>query len=376
MVSGAVAGDDLAGIAAGAHAALGRPVVIAVPELGPPVLWPPAAASPEALAAVVRDAAAMLAGTGSRGVQELTVPIRVAQEDVGIVTLLGDRRLDEQERAWLEATAAAAAVASLLHDPRPANREASVEVVLRGLTEGRGEELAAALRQAARLDVELYEGGIVICGQAAGRLPANALVPVAPALVARVAGDRAVAVVPLRFATGASATVGAGGEAAELLAAHWRALGLKVATSSPRRDPAQLHEALREAEVLLELGLHSDAALAEQEQTYRLLIGVLLRDSDELQALLADTVAPLTAYDTDHQTALVATLQVFLAHHGSTTETAEAMQLHRHTVGYRLARVHEVSGLSPYASAGRERLSLGLKAHQILEADERRRQRA
>ena len=47
------------------------------------------------------------------------------------------------------------------------------------------------------------------------------------------------------------------------------------------------------------------------------------------------------------------------------------MTLHRHTVGYRLSRVHEVSGLSPYESDGRERLSLGLKAHQILEADAR-----
>ena len=48
------------------------------------------------------------------------------------------------------------------------------------------------------------------------------------------------------------------------------------------------------------------------------------------------------------------------------------MNLHRHTVGYRLARVHEVSGLSPYESDGRERLSLGLKAHQIITAAARR----
>ena len=68
---------------------------------------------------------------------------------------------------------------------------------------------------------------------------------------------------------------------------------------------------------------------------------------------------------------LLATLQAFLAHDGSTTETAEAMQLHRHTVGYRLSRLHEVSGLSPYESDGRERLGLGLKAHHILDADRR-----
>jgi DNA-binding PucR family transcriptional regulator len=51
------------------------------------------------------------------------------------------------------------------------------------------------------------------------------------------------------------------------------------------------------------------------------------------------------------------------------------MHLHRHTVGYRLTRVQEVSGLSPYETDGRERLSLGLKAHQILEADRRRGER-
>jgi DNA-binding PucR family transcriptional regulator len=77
------------------------------------------------------------------------------------------------------------------------------------------------------------------------------------------------------------------------------------------------------------------------------------------------------AYDSEHGTALVATLREFLIHDGSTTETAERMRLHRHTVGYRLARVHEVSGLSPYESDGRERLSLGLKADQILAARER-----
>ena len=48
------------------------------------------------------------------------------------------------------------------------------------------------------------------------------------------------------------------------------------------------------------------------------------------------------------------------------------MQLHRHTVGYRLTRIQEVSGLSPYESEGRERLSLGLKAKRILLADQRR----
>lgn len=110
---------------------------------------------------------------------------------------------------------------------------------------------------------------------------------------------------------------------------------------------------------------------AEQD-TYRLLIGVLLNDPDELHALRADTIAPIEQYDALHDTDLLVTLENFLGHHGSTTDTAEAMQLHRHTVGYRLSRIHEVSGLSPYESEGRERLSLGLKAKRILLADANR----
>jgi purine catabolism regulator len=156
------------------------------------------------------------------------------------------------------------------------------------------------------------------------------------------------------------------------LVAGLRAGGMTVAISAPRRDPALLHEAVREAELLAELGgSPSTAASGGHDETYRLLIGVLLRDRDELAQLRDSTVTPLADYDGRHDTDLLATLRAFLAHDGSTTETAEAMQLHRHTVGYRLSRVQEVSGLSPYESDGRERLSLGIKAQQILDADSR-----
>jgi DNA-binding PucR family transcriptional regulator len=147
-----------------------------------------------------------------------------------------------------------------------------------------------------------------------------------------------------------------------------------AAASALRRDPGLLHEALLEAELLGELGVDELAAAGLQE-TYRLLIGVLLRDRPELEHLRDLTVRALADYDAEHDTELVATLRAFLSHDGSTTETAEAMRLHRHTVGYRLSRVHEVSGLSPYESGGRERLSLGIKAQEILGAERRLRDR-
>lgn len=130
------------------------------------------------------------------------------------------------------------------------------------------------------------------------------------------------------------------------------------------------------ARVLSELrGTGLAEAGGAEESTYRLLVGVLLNDPGELRALRTQTIASLEQYDARHDTELLATLENFLAHHGSTTDTADAMQLHRHTVGYRLTRIHEVSGLSPYESEGRERLSLGLKAKRILLAQASRGQR-
>ena len=177
-------------------------------------------------------------------------------------------------------------------------------------------------------------------------------------------------VLAAELAPGRLVAVGPEGDVAGL-AATLRASGLTVAVSAPRREPALLHEAIREAELLTDLGGIDDTPTGGHDETYRLLIGVLLRDRAELAQLRDSTVTPLADYDTGHDTELLATLRAFLAHDGSTTETADAMQLHRHTVGYRLSRVQEVSGLSPYESDGRERLSLGLKAHLILEADGR-----
>lgn len=123
----------------------------------------------------------------------------------------------------------------------------------------------------------------------------------------------------------------------------------------------------REERLLRELG----RLAPEADGTYRLLVGILLRDQAELERLRDETISPLRAYDARHGIELVETVHEFLMHDGSTIETAAAMSLHRHTVGYRLARVQEVSGLSPYESEGRERLGLGIKADQILSANER-----
>jgi len=465
MVSGAVAGDDLQSVAISASDAIGRPVLIAIPALGEPVMWPPESITPADVQLIVEHAADAIrrnapkdtavigqhtpneapvirgearkqspvgredasnkppvnreeaskkspviredasnkqtvirgdaprkstatpagddsdegplsAADSARGADALAdeVPVWIGRELIGIVAATVDDRgtgvPPSEHRAWLEGAAAAAAVTALMREARNGDVRGSRRALLQAIGAGPPADIGALLDHARRLGIDLSSGAIAICAQAAGDQgpgPLDDLVSRDDALLAEMGDGRVLGLLPIASTPPADSTAAA-------LTSELATRGMDVASSAPRRDPSALHEALREAELLLELTASPDGLVSGQEETHRLLIGVLLRDPEELELLRARTISPLIEYDAEHETELAATLQAFLVHHGSTTETAEAMNLHRHTVGYRLARVHEVSGLSPYESDGRERLSLGLKADQILAAERRRTQ--
>jgi PucR family transcriptional regulator, purine catabolism regulatory protein len=337
-------------------------VVIVLPSLGDPVVWPAASVPDALLDEVVEYAVAGGAGAPPGPVSH-AVPIRIGNEVVGVVAALGVNGSrapgSDDERAWLEAAAAAAAVTRLRDDGRPVDGR---RAFLAALVGGPALDPAALVAGGLRLGVDLGGGAIAVYARGDGAVP-DELAGDAGVLIAELAPGQVLALVPLAREHPE--------RAAGALADRLGAVGYEPAASAPRREPGLLREAVREARLLAELAGAPDAALAGQEETYRLLIGVLLRDPEELELLRSSTITPLVAYDSEHDTELLVTLGTFLMHHGSTTETAEAMGLHRHTVGYRLSRVHEVSGLSPYESDGRERLSLGLKAAQILAAAER-----
>jgi hypothetical protein len=392
LVAGAIAGDDLLSVATMTAQALSRPVVIAIPALGAPVVAPPDSLPQPDTAAILEHAGAVIAGINGSLPDAIAeaVSVQIGDQVVGIVVAAGTvsptsgaATTSLEQRAWLEAAAAAASVTELIRETHDASAADSAQALLTELAAAPPEDVPNFLARARRLGHELSSGAVAICAwrtaEANGdRSPASAdTMPVspasadtapvlpasagAPALVASRTGGRLLAL----------ASLGDGEQDAEELAQQLRSDGFLVCVSAPRRDPALLHEAVVEAELLIDLAA-PEAPSATQDETYRLLIGVLLRDRRELEQLRDHTIGPLADYDTRHDTELLATLHAFLTHDGSTTETAEAMSLHRHTVGYRLSRVYEVSGLSPYESDGRERLSLGIKAHQILEAEGRR----
>jgi PucR C-terminal helix-turn-helix domain len=352
LVHAAIGGEDLAAIAARAAHALGRPVAIALPALGEPIATPVGSIDAATLTALRAEAeeAASSDVTASSG----SLAIIVGDEIHGLAAAPGTTALPAAELPWLQAVAAAAAIAILARrdaQPDPAS-------VLRELSSG-GPDLRATLARARSLGLDLARGAVGLCARRAERWPQSELTLDGPGLVSEIRPGHVLALIP--------AENGAGGA----LVDRWRALGATAARSAPRTDPTALGEALAEAELLVELG-GEDCGDETATQTLRLLIGVLHRDRERLEALQRSTIAPLETYDAEHDTDLRATLDAFLSRHGSTTDTAEAMSLHRHTVGYRLARVQDISGLSPYESEGRERLSLGLKAHAILAAEARR----
>jgi PucR C-terminal helix-turn-helix domain len=384
LVAGAVAGGSLDSVAAIVSSSLSCPVAIVIPALGEPVIEPAGSLPAAAAKALVAYAAGMIAAD-KVAVPALiadAVTVQIAEQIVGIVAAVAIREpsgspasvvTPGERRAWLEAAAAAASVTALIQEAHAAEPGGSAADLLAELSAGPPADLQAFLARGRRLGVELSGGGIAISARrvagdgsglaltGADRAMAGELGGIADGLIATRGADRMLAIV-------------AAHEASQALTERLHDAGLSAVASAMRRAPALLHEAVLEAELLGELG-GSELAPAGAPETYRLLIGVLLRDRSELEQLRDRTVWPLFDYDRVHDTELVATLRAFLSHDGSTTETAEAMQLHRHTVGYRLSRVHEVSGLSPYESDGRERLSLGIKASQILEAERRLRER-
>ncbi|MGZ4172573.1 MAG: PucR family transcriptional regulator, partial [Solirubrobacteraceae bacterium] len=364
LVAGAVAGDTLDSVAASVADALRCPVAIAIPAHGPPVVSPPASLSAEATRAIAAHALGVCTGDESPAPAPVVeaVPVRIGDQVVGIVAATAGGPSPER-RAWLEAAAAAASVTALIREAPGAGGPDSGEALVAEMAAGAPDDVSGLVARARRVGVDLSGGAVALSARGevtTGPAPATHELR---ALIAELSPGRVVAVAPLNGTDD--------GDPLSDLVTRLRAGGMTVSVSAPRRDPALLHEAVREADLLAELGGASDAPSGGHDETYRLLIGVLLRDRAELEQLRDSTVTPLADYDDRHDTELLATLRAFLAHDGSTTETAEAMQLHRHTVGYRLSRVQEVSGLSPSESDGRERLSLGIKAHQILDADRR-----
>ena len=147
-------------------------------------------------------------------------------------------------------------------------------------------------------------------------------------------------------------------------------LTVSVGIGGYKKDPAQLPDAYSEAGVALEIGhlIHGPSSVStfERTGTYKLLFRVLQENPEELEAFYGETLEPVVHYDSRYGTELVQTLITYLGNDASTVRTAGDLFAHRHTIRYRLDRVGELTGLDVDKSEDRERLTLGIKAMQLL----------
>jgi sugar diacid utilization regulator len=147
-------------------------------------------------------------------------------------------------------------------------------------------------------------------------------------------------------------------------------LTVSVGIGRFKEDPAALADAYSEAEVALEIGhrIHGPASISTfaRTGTYKLLFRVLQEEPEELESFYSETLEPVVRYDSRYGTELVHTLTTYLGNDASTARTAADLFAHRHTIRYRLDRVRELTGLDVDKSEDRDRLTLGIKAMQLL----------
>jgi sugar diacid utilization regulator len=373
MIEAVLDGEGLRGVAELAAAEAGGPVAIVLPTRGLAARAPGGAD----LNGLAEYARAKVADASAAPPQPIAheASIEAGGERVGLVLLLAQD--DQGERAApvdRDGVLRAAALATLAEVAVADAREEAERRLRGGLIEElrtREVETTEVTSQANRLGCDLGRGAIALVAEITSSSPSHATALVEgeyEGSLAELSDGRLYAVLPARGGDDApERTLEAAGRIAARLKRHGVA-----AVSSFYPDPGELHRAIREAELVLDV-VRREPRIAEAldqgiaaSGVYRLLFRALISDPEEVRTFYRDTVEPLVRYDIQYRSDLLSTLEEYLASDCNMNATARAIYAHRHTVAYRLDRVKELTGLDPQISEDRERLGLGIKAYRIL----------
>ena len=373
MIEAVLEGEGLQGVARLAAAEAGGPVAIVLPARG---LAARAPGDP--------DMNGLAEYALARVLEHDAIPpypialerlIEAGGKPVGVVLLLdGEEREGPTVPVEGDDVLRAAALAALAEAAVDEAREEGESRVRAGLIEELrrhslpGPTVAA---RAARAGCDLARGAIVLVAETKSASTSHAAALVESEYegpLTHLADGRLYAILPARGGDDApERTLEAAGRIAQRLRKHGQA-----AVSSFYPDPAELHGAIREAELVLEV-ITREPQVAEAldegiaaSGVYRLLFRALISDPAEVRSFYTDTVEPLVRYDAQYRSDLMGTLEEYLASDCNMNATARTIFTHRHTVAYRLDRVRELTGLDPQISEDRERLGLGIKAYRIL----------
>jgi PucR family transcriptional regulator, purine catabolism regulatory protein len=373
MIEAVLDGEGLDGVAELASAEARGPVAIMLPARGL-AARAPGDGNLNGLAEYAKARVADETASSPHPVA-LERPIEAGGQRVGIVLLLEQEEAATDEPVLVDRDEVLRAAAlGALAEVAVADAREEAERRLRGglIEELRAHELDAGevTTKAARLGCDLGRGAIALVAAISSSSPSHATALVEAEYegsLAELSDGRLHAILPARGADDApERTLEAAGRVAARLQRHGVA-----AVSSFYADPGELHRAIREAELVLDV-ITREPRIAEADDgiaasgVYRLLFRALISDPEEVRSFYRDTVEPLVRYDTQYRSDLLGTLEEYLASDCNMNATARTIFAHRHTVAYRLERVRELTGLDPQISEDRERLGLGIKAYRIL----------
>jgi sugar diacid utilization regulator len=245
------------------------------------------------------------------------------------------------------------------------------EVTDRGDIVARGAELGAELERGAGVLILRAAPRAAQTGEWRARvltLTLRALRSLAPGSLASTDGGEAVEIAVIVPAEDGARLARAAAGLARELEDSLAGFHLTIGHSRHAADPVDLYRAGNEARLAVNVGEAEDRSLLAFEDTgsYRLLLPAMSEDQNELERFYAETIAPLSAYDDQYETELVATVEAYLDNDGNVAATAKQLFTHRHTIRYRLERVKELCGHDVSVTEGREKLSLGLKTMRVL----------
>jgi purine catabolism regulator len=143
----------------------------------------------------------------------------------------------------------------------------------------------------------------------------------------------------------------------------------RVGVSRPA-GASMLRRAYAEAETAHDLGslTSTDPVHHYDDLVLHRLLTPLARTGPALANFVESELGDLIAYDAEHNSSLLATLDAFLQTNGSKAATADALYLQRRSVYYRLTRIEELLGRSLELADHRVRLYLALRAREVLES--------
>jgi PucR family transcriptional regulator, purine catabolism regulatory protein len=87
-----------------------------------------------------------------------------------------------------------------------------------------------------------------------------------------------------------------------------------------------------------------------------------VEDPGSLRSLIGSVLGAAQAYDREHESELVRTVQTWLERERQAGPAAAALQIHPNTLAYRLRRFEEVSGRNLRSTADLAELWLALRA--------------